>query len=93
MKARGSGTASLPFLAGGDNHHYLQKEETQQAVDFNFLLSFPVSGLSFSALVCCSFLLSVADLVVGEGAAVVVKAWLVFTPVGSSGGWACCCRP
>jgi hypothetical protein len=35
-------TASCPllFLVGGDNHRYLQKEETQKAVDFNFYLSF-----------------------------------------------------
>jgi hypothetical protein len=43
-------TASCPllFLVGGDNHRYLQKEETQKAVDFNFSFSFQdlFSGLS-----------------------------------------------
>jgi hypothetical protein len=46
---RGSGSTSSPllFLAGGDNHRYLQKEETQKAVDFNFLSFFDLFQSSF----------------------------------------------
>jgi len=45
----GSGSTSSPllFLAGGDNHRYLQKEETQKAVDFNFLSFFDLFQSSF----------------------------------------------
>jgi len=80
----------LTVLAGSDNHRYLQKKKHNKQSILIFFSPFRIcSRVCFSALVCCSFLFRWKDLAVVEGAAVVVKALMVFNPVGSNDGWVC----
>jgi len=48
-------TTSFPllFLVGSDNHRYLQKEETQKAVNFNFLSPFQICSRVFPFFQIC----------------------------------------